>query len=217
MLKDVVQHAVEQALNTMGVSDAAVEITATDKPEFGDYATNVAFTLSKQLQKPPREIADDILANLDTNAFEKVEVAGPGFLNFYLKLSTVQSVIHAAMEQGAEFGRPSLGKSKRIQVEYVSANPTGPLTVGHARNAVVGDTVANILAAVDYDVTREYYFNNAGRQMRVLGETVKLRVQELLGETVEIPEDYYQGEYLVEIAQSIVDEHGASVVDPALR
>jgi len=213
MLKDVVKHALEAALQSLGVENPAIEVSPTDKPEFGDYATNVAFTLSKRLKKSPRQLAEQIVEQLDSGIFEKVAVAGPGFINFYLKPETLHEVVQAAVEQGKAFGRIDLGQGRRVQVEYVSANPTGPLTVGHGRNAVVGDTVANLLAAVGWQVTREYYYNDAGRQMRVLGESVKLRVCELLGQKVEIPEDFYQGEYLIDIARSILDEHGEAVAD----
>lgn len=207
MLKEFVKKAVDEALIKMDVKDALVEISATGKPEFGDYATNVAFALSKPLKKSPRELGQSILDHLDASLFDRVELAGPGFLNFHLKQQTIHDAVRQALNQGEQFGRLSR-KNKRVQVEYVSANPTGPLTVGHGRNAVVGDTVANILDAVGWDVTREYYYNDAGKQMRVLGQTVKLRLNELLGKPVEIPEDYYQGEYLVDIARDILDQHG---------
>lgn len=213
MLKKFVRAEIEKALAQLEIENHPIDISATDKPEFGDYATNVAFTLSKPLKKSPREVAEQLLEKVDTAVFNKVEVAGPGFLNFHLKPDTIHGVIRDAIEKGDQFGQLNLGKGKRVQVEYVSANPTGPLTVGHGRNAVVGDTVANILDAVGWDVTREYYFNDAGKQMRMLGESVQVRFQQLLGQSVEISEDHYQGEYLVDIAQKILDEHGESAVE----
>jgi len=213
MLKEFVRAEIEAALANIEIHDHAIDISATDKPEFGDYATNVAFTLSKPLKKSPREVAEQLLEQIDTDKFNKVEVAGPGFLNFHLKPETIHSVINSAIEQGDQFGQLNLGEGKNVQVEYVSANPTGPLTVGHGRNAVVGDTVANILDAVGWNVTREYYFNDAGKQMRMLGESVQVRFQQLLGQSVEISEDHYQGEYLVDIAQNILDEHGEAAAE----
>lgn len=213
MLKEFVRAEIEKALAQLDIKKHPIDISTTDKPEFGDYATNVAFTLSKQMQKSPRDVAEQLLENINTSVFNKVEVAGPGFLNFHLKPDTIHSVIRDAIEKGDQFGQLNLGEGKRVQVEYVSANPTGPLTVGHGRNAVVGDTVANILDAVGWDVTREYYFNDAGKQMRMLGESVRVRFQQLLGQSVEISEDHYQGEYLVDIAQKILDEHGEAAAE----
>lgn len=213
MLKHVVRQALCEALSQLSVETREVDIGATDKPEFGDYATNVAFTLSKPLKCSPREVASSLLEHLDTALFERVEVAGPGFLNFTLKQDTLHAVVRDVLQKKGRFGQRDLGQNRRVQVEYVSANPTGPLTVGHGRNAVVGDTVANILAAVGWRVTREYYFNDAGKQMRVLGESLKLRVKELLGETVEFPENFYQGGYLTELATAVLERHGKSVID----
>lgn len=212
MLQEFVRNAVVQALERMGVQAPAVEVAPTDRPEFGDYATNVAFTLSKPLKKAPRQIGQEILGKLDAALFDKVEVAGAGFLNFHLKPQTIQSVVAQVLKLGDAFGRLSLGADRHVQVEYVSANPTGPLTVGHGRNAVVGDTVANLLKAAGWRVTREYYFNDSGKQMRVLGESLKLRVRQLLGEQVEIPEGHYQGEYLLDTARKALAEHGPNVV-----
>ena len=213
MLKHVVRQALCEALSQLSVETREVDIGATDKPEFGDYATNVAFTLSKPLKCSPREVASSLLEHLDTALFERVEVAGPGFLNFTLKQDTLHAVVRDVLQKKGRFGQRDLGQNRRVQVEYVSANPTGPLTVGHGRNAVVGDTVANILAAVGWRVTREYYFNDAGKQMRVLGESLKLRVKELLGETVEFPENFYQGGYLTELATAVLERRGKSVID----
>jgi len=213
MLKHVVRQALCEALSQLSVETREVDISTTDKPEFGDYATNVAFTLSKPLKCSPREVASSLLEHLDTALFERVEVAGPGFLNFTLKQDTLHAVVRDVLQKKGRFGQRDLGQNRRVQVEYVSANPTGPLTVGHGRNAVVGDTVANILAAVGWRVTREYYFNDAGKQMRVLGESLKLRVKELLGETVEFPENFYQGGYLTELATAVLERRGKSVID----
>ncbi|HEY5596583.1 MAG TPA: arginine--tRNA ligase, partial [Candidatus Bipolaricaulota bacterium] len=162
-------------------------------------------------KKAPRQIGQEILKNIDAALFDKVEVAGAGFLNFHLKPETVQSVVAHILKTGDAFGRLSLGDGRHVQVEYVSANPTGPLTVGHGRNAVVGDTAANLLKTTGWRVTREYYFNDAGKQMRVLGESLKLRVRQLLGEHVEIPEGHYQGEYLLDIARKALAEHGRTI------
>jgi len=175
----------------------------------GDLSCNVAMLLTKQLRKNPKEIANEIIQNLkpDPDIIEKIEIAGPGFINFFFKPAFVAEIIKEIRTENDSFGKSEKIKGKKANVEFVSANPTGPLTVGHGRNAVCGDTIANLLEWIGYDVDREYYFNNAGRQMRVLGDSVKYRYLELLGEKIIFPEDYYQGEYIKEIAKKLFDEH----------
>lgn len=181
----------------------------------GDLSTNAAMLLTKALKRNPREIATEIIAALpiDEKFIAKTEIAGPGFINFFFTPAFVSSIVKTIIEEGANFGKSKKYAGKRANVEFVSANPTGPLTVGHGRNAVFGDTVANLLEWVGYDVDREYYFNNAGRQMRVLGDSVRLRYLQILGNDIEFPEDYYQGEYIREIAQKLYDEHGDKLKD----
>lgn len=181
----------------------------------GDLSTNAAMLLTKVLKRNPREIANEIIAVLpvDEKFISKTEIAGPGFINFFFTPAFVSSIVKTIMDEGANFGKSKKYSGKRANVEFVSANPTGPLTVGHGRNAVFGDTVANLLEWVGYDVDREYYFNNAGRQMRVLGDSVRLRYLQILGQDVEFPEDYYQGEYIKEIAQKLFDEHGDKLTE----
>lgn len=173
--------------------------------EHGDLSSNAAMLLTKILKKSPRVIAQEIIdsLNLDNSVISKTEIAGPGFINFFFTLEYTSQILKEIIDKKENFGKSEKYKGKRANVEFVSANPTGPLTVGHGRNAVVGDTVANLLEWIGYEVDREYYFNNAGRQMRVLGDSVKLRYLEALGETVRFPEDYYQGEYIREIAQQL--------------
>ena len=179
-----------------------------DRPKFeahGDISINLAMLLAKKLKKNPREIAQSISNSLllDNGKIKKVEIAGPGFINFFLSKSFLQESINLILEEEGNFGRFNLQKGKKTQVEFVSANPTGPLTVGHGRQAILGDTIANLLEWTGHDVTREYYFNNAGRQMRVLADSVRLRYLEQTGEDVDFPEDYYQGDYIKEIASKI--------------
>jgi len=176
----------------------------------GDLSCNVAMTLAKKLKKNPRQIAEEIISNLDydKDVIQKIEIAGPGFINFFFTPQNIAQIVKPVLEQKNNFGRSEKYKGKKANVEFVSANPTGPLTVGHGRNAVIGDTVANLLEAVGYKVEREYYFNNAGRQMRVLGDSVKMRYLEFLGEQIKFPPDYYQGEYINEIAKKLFDEFG---------
>ena len=176
----------------------------------GDLSCNVAMILAKKLKKNPRQIAEEVISNLefDDNVIQKIEIAGPGFINFFFTPQSITQIVKPILEQKNNFGRAEKYKGKKANVEFVSANPTGPLTVGHGRNAVIGDTVANLLEAIGYSVDREYYFNNAGRQMRVLGDSVKLRYLELFGDQVKFPLDYYQGEYIKDIAKKLFDEYG---------
>ena len=178
--------------------------------EHGDLSSNAAMLLTKILKKNPKAIAQEIIdsLNLDSSVIVKTEIAGPGFINFFFNSEYTSKIIKEILDKKENFGKSDKYLGKRANVEFVSANPTGPLTVGHGRNAVVGDTVANLLEWIGYDVEREYYFNNAGRQMRVLGDSVKLRYLETLGEKITFPEDYYQGDYIKEIAMQLFIKHG---------
>ncbi len=181
----------------------------------GDYAMNAAMILSKKLKRNPKDIANEIIANLDYDKkiIEKIEIAGPGFINFYFTASYNSQIVKDVLDEKENFGKSKKYAGRKAMVEFISANPTGPLTVGHGRNAVVGDTVANMLEWIGYSVDREYYFNNAGRQMRVLGDSVRLRYFELLGEKISFPEDYYQGEYIKDIAAKLKSEYGDKLIN----
>ena len=181
----------------------------------GDLSSNAAMILSKKLKKNPRDIAAEIISNLelDKSIISKTEIAGPGFINFYFTPSFVAGAIKEIIQTGNEFGKSKKYFGKKANVEFVSANPTGPLTVGHGRGAVTGDTIANLLEWIGYEVDREYYFNNAGRQMRVLGDSVRTRYLNLLGENISFPEDYYQGEYIIDIAKKIKEKFGDKLID----
>ena len=182
----------------------------------GDLSCTIAMQLAKPERRKPREVAELIVAKLKTSsaarsAFDSVEIAGPGFINFTLPLAAWHEALREALASGADYGRSELGRGKRANVEFVSANPTGPLTVGHGRQAILGDVICRVLAFAGFEVEREYYYNDAGRQMRVLGESLRLRYLEALGERAEFPEDHYRGAYLVELAREIVDEHGEAL------
>ncbi|MFO7526639.1 MAG: arginine--tRNA ligase [Ignavibacteriaceae bacterium] len=181
--------------------------------EHGDLSSNAAMLLSKILKKNPRQIAQQIIdaLELDSQVIYKTEIAGPGFINFFFTPEYISEIVKVILEKGDQFGRNNKYKGSKANVEFVSANPTGPLTVGHGRNAVVGDTIANLLEWTGYEVDREYYFNNAGRQMRVLGDSVRIRYLQLLGEQIEFPNEYYQGEYIKDIARSLFEEFGDSL------
>ncbi len=183
--------------------------------EHGDFASNAALVLAKPLRRSPRTVAEWLQAALldESGVLERTEIAGPGFLNFFLARARWHGVIARVLRDGAAFGRGDAGQGKHVMVEFVSANPTGPLTIGHGRNAVLGDCIARLLEATGYKVTREYYFNDAGRQMRVLAQSLRARYLQLLGDAAELPEEGYQGEYLVEIARALVEQVGEGFRD----
>lgn len=192
------------------LKDLTLHFEIPPNVDYGDLSCNVALLLSKKLKRNPRDLAKEILNNLeiDNNIIYKTDIAGPGFINFFFTPSFANEIIKEILAGGEGYGRTNKFEGKRANVEFVSANPTGPLTVGHGRNAVCGDTIANILEWVGYKVDREYYFNNAGRQMRVLGDSVRLRYLELLGYETQFPDEYYQGEYIKEIAEELKKEYG---------
>ncbi len=196
-------------------ADAPVFFDKPKSEQHGDLATNLPLMLTKILKKNPMEIGAQIVESLvyDASVIEKVELVRPGFINIFFNPVYLTQIIKEILEQKENFGKSGKYAGKTANVEFVSANPTGPLTVGHGRNAVCGDTIAHMLEWVGYDVTREYYFNNAGRQMRVLGDSVRLRYLELCGQQNEFPEDYYQGEYIREIAERVKAKHGDSLLN----
>jgi arginyl-tRNA synthetase len=211
MLRELVREKLQEAIQKLyGVSDQISSglITVPEKPEFGDLSSTLAFALKERLKRAPREIAEEIVSALDKSPCERVEVVGPGFINFFFKPETIYQAFQAILAQGSEYGKLCLGQGKRAQVEFVSANPTGPLTVGHCRQAVLGDVICRLLENAGYDVTREYYYNDAGRQMKLLGESVQARLLEILGKPSQFPEEGYQGEYIREIARELVDQYG---------
>ena len=192
-----------------------IQLETPRDPEHGDVATNVAMQLAKPLRNNPRKIAGEIVEKLelDPKLIESAGVAGPGFINFRYSDRYLTNAMEELISEGEAFGRSDEKKGVKALVEFVSANPTGPLTVGHGRNAVLGDTVARLLEWTGAEVDREYYFNNAGRQMRKLGLSVRARYLQEIGKEAELPEDGYKGEYIKEIAQQLVDKHGDGLAD----
>ena len=187
-----------------------------DRPRLeahGDISVNVAMLLSRELKQNPRQIAEKIKEqiNPDPKLIADIKIAGPGFINFFLAENVYRRGVKDILDQAQNYGRLNWGSGKKAQIEFVSANPTGPLTVGHGRQAILGDTIGNLLDWSGYRVTREYYFNNAGRQMRVLAESVRLRYLEILGEKIDFTDDHYQGEYIKAIARELFDKHGNSL------
>ena len=192
---------------------AAATLESPKDRDHGDLASNLAMVLAKPEKKAPRAIAEILVEHIDDREgwVDSVEIAGPGFLNFRLKPELFQALM-VDLAADDTLGVPQFGSGRRVQVEFVSANPTGPLTVGHGRNAVLGDSIACVLEATGHDVHREYYFNNAGRQMKVLAASVRGRYLELVGEPADFPEDGYQGDYIREIAAELHASHGVELV-----
>lgn len=215
-MKDKVIYALKKALEELNFPSDKVIIQNTKNPEHGDFASNIAMILAGKLKQPPQQIADSIIEKLlelnADNLFIGIEKAGPGFINFKLNKNLFHNQLLDILETDFDFGKSEIGNGKTANVEFVSANPTGPLTVGHGRGAMIGDTVSNILEWNGYKVQREYYFNNAGRQMRVLGESVYQRYLEACGQKVEFNEDFYQGEYIKDIANEIKNEFDESLM-----
>ena len=206
---------VVEVASSLGLRAGSWRGTYTKPPrkEFGDLSSNAALEIASKSGANPREVAGRIAGLLPSAPFvERVEVAGPGFINVFLKVDWLYDVLREVVASGAGYGRAEpTGRS--VQVEFVSANPTGPLHIGHARNAVIGDAVANVMEATGWRVEREYYFNDAGRQMDLFGSSVEARYLELFGRQAEIPEDGYRGEYVVEVAKDIAAAFGDSLTD----
>ncbi|UXR76604.1 MULTISPECIES: arginine--tRNA ligase [unclassified Staphylococcus] len=183
----------------------AIKVEIPKDTQNGDYSTNIAMVLTKIAKRNPREIAQLIVENLDTEAahVQKVDIAGPGFINFYLDSSYLHVVIDDVLNKDTQYGRVETPKNEKVLIEYVSANPTGDLHIGHARNAAVGDTLSNILDAAGYDVTREYYINDAGNQITNLAKSIEARYWQSLGKEMAMPEDGYHGKDIVGIGEDL--------------
>jgi len=207
LLRQVIDELVSQgqlpAIDSVGLSLPV-------NRDFGDYTTNVAMIAASKFKRNPRELAGVIKEALEANAiFAAVEVAGPGFINLKLKPEMWTTVLAEIHEHKASFGQSDFGQNQKVQVEFVSANPTGPLHVGHGRGAAVGDTLARILKAAGFDVQREYYINDVGNQMNTLGRSVLLRMRQLDGQTIEFPTDAYQGDYIKDLGAELKDQNPA--------
>jgi arginyl-tRNA synthetase len=220
-LKENLQKKLIEATEKVGLIPHSVIITSSKDEKHGDLSSSLPLSMAKAAQKPPMEIAALIIDQFekDENLILDIFPSPPGFINFKINPSFYQSLIPIIIDAGDSYGRSETGKGKTANVEFVSANPTGPLTIGHGRNAVLGDTISNILENHGYEVTREYYFNDAGRQMRILGQSVEARYYEILKQDVEFPEDGYQGNYIKDIAHSIMHENGENLksADPIFK
>lgn len=218
-LQQQIKEALAAAAVKAGLVEAEAELTIhletpKDKAN-GDFATNLAMQLTKVAKKPPRAIAEAILENLDTanTDIEKVEIAGPGFMNITVRKDFLAGVVKATFEQGENYGRSNAGNGEKVQVEFVSANPTGDLHLGHARGASVGDSLCNVMDFAGYNVSREYYINDAGNQINNLAYSLEARYKQALGMDAEMPEDGYHGQDIIEIAAELVKEFGADMLE----
>ncbi|PEN14450.1 arginine--tRNA ligase [Longibacter salinarum] len=234
-MKDYLRSTIRAVLDEYEAvpDDFEIELEKPAREEHGDLATNTAMRLASVLRNNPRAIAEDLTEKLreavDPSRIQAIEVAGPGFINFRFASDHLLDSLAEVLDAGDNYGRTDLGAGESALVEYVSANPTGPLTVGHGRNAVLGDTIANLLDWAGYEVDREYYFNDAGRQMRVLAQSVRARYEEVAGDVdmktldlgdgetadvpVSFPDDGYLGEYIKNVAEALYEEHGDALLD----
>jgi arginyl-tRNA synthetase len=190
------------------------EILSPRQREHGDFATNIALVLASRAGRPPREVAEAILGTLPVkgDVIERAEIAGPGFLNLFVRGDWLHEALREAVGRGPDYGRPA-ANGRSVQVEFVSANPTGPLTLGHARNAVIGDALARLFSFAGWTVEREYYFNDAGGQMDRFGASVEARYLQAVGRKAEVPEDGYHGTYIAELAADILATEGPAPAD----
>jgi arginyl-tRNA synthetase len=199
----------------MGAEADEIRLERPRDPSHGDLSTNVAMAIGRQLGRPPRQIAEEIASRLDLAraGVESVEIAGPGFLNFRLSSGAVASVLDEVLAADERYGRSDIGGGRPVMVEFVSANPTGPLHLGHGRQAALGDAVASLLEWTGWEVHREYYYNDSGRQMELLALSVRARYRQRLGRDEPLPVDGYRGDYVVEVADALIREVGDKYLD----
>ncbi|MCY8069885.1 arginine--tRNA ligase [Bacillus inaquosorum] len=218
-MKDVLKEEIKAAVLKAGLAEESqipnvILETPKDKTH-GDYSTNMAMQLARIAKKAPRQIAEEIVAHFDKGkaSIEKLDIAGPGFINFYMNNQYLTKLIPSVLEAGEAYGETNIGNGERVQVEFVSANPTGDLHLGHARGAAVGDSLCNVLSKAGYDVSREYYINDAGNQINNLALSVEVRYFEALGLEKPMPEDGYRGEDIIAIGKRLAEEYGDRFVN----
>ena len=213
----LITEAVKKACQKGDLPSSDLPDVSVEEPKIeshGDYSSNIAMIMASIQKMPPRKIAEIIISNLDdrTSILDKIEMAGPGFINFYIKTSAWHDILYAVHAEGSRFGASNIGNQEKVQLEFVSANPTGPLHVGHGRGAAVGDSLANILKFCGYDVQKEYYINDSGRQIKTLGRSVFLRYIGFFKAETLFPDECYQGEYISAIAVEIEKLKGESLL-----
>lgn len=217
-IKGIIESSVLRAHKSKELPSAEfpdIEVEVPKIASHGDFSTNIAMVAASVQKMPPRKIAEAILKHIEDpgHILAKTEIAGPGFINFFISTGAWHPVLRKIHQEDVTYGASNLGQGKKIQVEFVSSNPTGPLHVGHGRGAAVGDSVANILRCCGYDVQKEYYINDSGRQINTLGQSVYLRYKALLGEEIQFPQECYQGDYIRDYAKDILDRKGKALLD----
>ena len=212
MIVEIILKELNSALEKLGYSKMDVKVSKCKNPKFGDFSSSIPLAIGKIHQKPPMDIANEIRSEMISSVkiVDEVTITDPGFINFKISQQYYFGILNNILKED-DFGKSNIGKNKTANVEFVSANPTGPLTVGHGRNAILGDVVSNILEWNGYQVTREYYFNNAGRQMRILSKSVEARYFEKLGMSFDFPKDGYEGKYIADIAEEIINLYGKDI------
>jgi len=210
MIKEEIEEVLAKRLTELGIEHGPeeLEVEEPSRGEFGDFASSIALELGSEEDESPRELARRIAEGIDRELFEEVSVAGPGFINFDLRREFLVDSLARLLETSDPLTDVSDKERGRIQIEFVSSNPTGPLTVGHCRQAVLGDILTSLYRKIGYEVDTEYYFNDEGRQMDILARTLWARYSQALGQSVEIPEDGYKGDYLIDIGEEIASDHG---------
>ena len=221
-MKDIIQELIVKAAKSAhgmkALNSPDIPYVEIEEPKFenqGDFSTNIAMVSASIQKTAPRKIAESLIKYLedDRHLFEKIEIAGPGFINFFIRTSAWHPILKTIFDANDGFGSSDMGKGEKVQVEFVSANPTGPLHVGHGRGAAVGDALSRILAFCGYDVQKEYYINDSGRQINTLGKSVYLRYEELYGINIQFPDDCYQGDYIKDLAGVIQAQRGNELLE----
>lgn len=216
--KEKLASIIDEALKLSNIEKIEYIIEVPNDKRNGDFSTNVAMELTKILKKNPRIIAEELVANINkNNIIDRIDIAGPGFINFYLNKAYLLNGINEIIKLDSNYGKSTIGNHKRINIEYVSANPTGILHVGTARGASYGDNISRIMSFAGYDVTREYYINDGGNQINNLGKSIKARYDNICGINTEMPEDGYHGEEIIEIAKSIYKENKDSKINEKIE
>ena len=211
VIKKIIHDALEKAQQEGELELSSFPEIVVEKPKdekMGDFSTNIGMTLARSERKNPKTIAESVARHLKSGDLSKVEVAGPGFINIKMSQEFFLKRLRNAVSQGENFGSSDSGQGTKVMIEFVSANPTGPLHVGHGRGAAVGDCLARIMKKAGYDLSTEYYINDVGNQMNFLGRSTWLRYRELKGEAIKFPEDHYRGDYIKDIAQKVIDQKG---------
>ena len=211
VIKKIIHDALEKAQQAGELELSSFPEIVVEKPKdekMGDFSTNIGMTLARSERKNPKTIAESVARHLKSGDLSKVEVAGPGFINIKMSQEFFLKRLRNAVSQGENFGSSDSGQGTKVMIEFVSANPTGPLHVGHGRGAAVGDCLARIMKKAGYDLSTEYYINDVGNQMNFLGRSTWLRYRELKGEAIKFPEDHYRGDYIKDIAQKVIDQKG---------